>query len=530
MMTLQKQQGFLTIVTVVLIVIIGFVAISIAYVISRSAISTSNFQSASRAFFLAESGLEQATRALLLPTIASRNSCNGLSISNSSMSGGTYTITATGPFKSPAPATTLNGALTNSATTIPVASTTGYQSAGRIMIDRELINYTATDATDFLNATRGIDNSTAAAHASGTAVGQYQCSLTSSGGAPTLTPANPGDPGGIQTVNENIQLQEAWAVGNKPGVSTFTLTHWNNPTEISWTNASVASASAVTLTSITMLSYDDIWAVGNSRTFVHWDGSTWTAQTPAAIPNVTMNGIFCNASNDCHAVGQNSGGALLAHWDGSSWSRIVPSNSSGNNLNSVHCDASNDCWAVGSATGNKLYQWNGSAWAGIVVGALAGFNFNGVFCNSSTDCWAVGSGNIFGRKNGASWADASVTERGSIPSDTYNSVYCVGPSDCWAVGNTNAGNDLFVHWNGTSWSRDSSNPSPVVNLNGVACANTNDCWAVGASSGGQGTFFHWNGTSWVNVAVSGMPNVRMNSVAIIGPSSQPWSNWSENFS
>src|SRR5260221_36374 len=110
MITLQKQQGFLTIVTVILIVIMGFVAISIAYVVSRSAMSTSNFQSANRALFLAESGLEQATRALLLPTIASRNKCSGLSISNSSISGGTFTVTATGPFSSPAPATTLNGA------------------------------------------------------------------------------------------------------------------------------------------------------------------------------------------------------------------------------------------------------------------------------------------------------------------------------------------------------------------------------------------------------------------------------------
>jgi photosystem II stability/assembly factor-like uncharacterized protein len=396
------------------------------------------------------------------------------------------------------------------------------------MIDRELINYTAINATNFLNATRGVDNSTAAAHASGAPVGQYQCRLSSSGGVPTLTPANPGDPGGIRVLNQTIQLQEAWAVGNKPATNNFTFIHWNNPTEVAWSNSSVASASAVNLNSISMLSYADGWAVGANRTFVRWNGNTWTSQTPAAIPNVTMNGIYCNASNDCHAVGDRSGGnPTFARWNGISWSALSPSNGTNVNLESVHCDASNDCWAVGG--GSAFYQWNGAGWTGVNV-TLSGATFNGVFCNSSTDCWAVGATNIFGRKNGASWANASVTERGNIPSTQYNGIYCVGPSDCWAVGNANSSNNLFAHWNGTSWTRDTSNPTPVVNLLSVACMNTNDCWAVGAASGTQGTFFHWNGTSWTNIATSGMPNVQMNSVAVIGPNNQPWSIWSENFS
>lgn len=530
MISLHNQRGFLTIITVILIVIISFLAVSIAYLFSNSASSTSNFQSANQALYLAESGLEQATRALLLPTVASRDSCTAMNITNATVNGGTYTITATAPSSAPSPPTTISGALTSSATTIPVGSTTGYQSAGRIMIDRELINYTAVNSTNFLNATRGVDSSTAATHASGTAVGQYQCNLTSSGGAPTLTPANPGDPGGARTLNEAVQLQEAWAVGNKPAASTFTFIHWNNPTEVAWTNASVASASSVNLNSISMISYDDGWAVGASRRFVHWDGSTWTSQTPAGIPNTTMNSVYCNASNDCHAVGQNSGGALMGRWNGTSWTRIVPSSSSNNSLNSVHCDSSSDCWAVGTSTGNKFYRWTGAAWAGVVVGGLTGFTFNGVFCNSSTDCWAVGANNTFARKNGATWANATATEKGSIPSAQYNGIYCVSPSDCWAVGNTNAAKNLFVHWNGTSWVRDASNPTPVVNLTEVACANTDDCWAVGAASSSQGTFFHWNGTSWSNFTVSGMPNAQLNGIAIIAPNSQPWSVWSENFS
>lgn len=532
MITINRQQGYLTIVTVILIAIMGFIAVAMAYVFSNSASSTNNYQEASSALYLADSALEQATRALLLPKVGSRVACSGLTITNSAVGDGIYTVTAAGPFDTPSHATTLNTALTATATTIPVVSTTGYQSSGRIMVDRELINYTAVDATDFLNATRGVDGSTAVIHALATPVGQYQCNLSATGGVPTITPANPGDPGGIRKLNENIQLQDSWAVGNKPGTNNFTFIRWNNPTELAWNNASVASASAVNLNSISMLSYADGWAVGANGTFMHWDGNTWTPQNPATVPNVTLQSIYCNSSNDCQAVGQKSGSSpAIAHWNGAIWTSFIPINASGNNLLSVRCDASNDCWAVGDNAGNKFYQWNGTTWITVIVGTLSGFTFNSVYCNSSTDCWAVGSNDIFARKNGTSWANASVTERGTIPSAIYNSVFCNSSADCWAVGNSNSAKDLFVHWNGTNWSRDTSNPTPVVNLNEVKCANTNDCWAVGAASGGQPTFVHWDGTSWTTFTVSGLPNVNLISLSMImGPSSQPWSNWTENFS
>lgn len=528
MILLNKQKGFLTIVTVILIVIMSFLAVSIAYVSSNSAFSTSNFQQASRALYLAESGLEQATRALLLPTIATRSACNGLNISNSSVAGGTFTVTATGPTAAPSPGTTLSSAISNTDTTIPVVSTSGYPTSGRIMIDREFINYTATNSTNFLNATRGIDSTTAASHTSNTAVGQYQCQLTATGGSPTISYTNPGDPGGVRIINETVQLQEAWAVGNTPSLN-FNFAHFNNPTELTWTNAPVTSLSAININSISMISYDDGWAVGSARTFLHWNGNTWVAQTPATIPNVAINSVYCNASNDCHAVGANSSGAMLAHWNGSSWSRITPTNSANTTLTSVHCDSPSDCWAVGNNTGNRFYQWNGTTWTGVNV-SLSAFTYNQVFCNSSTDCWAVGANNTFARKNGATWANATATERGTIPSAVYNGLYCVSPSDCWAVGNTNASATLIVHWNGTTWARYTPNPTPAVNLMEVACANTNDCWAVGNVTASQGSFFHWNGSTWVNVAVSGIANARLNSIAIISPNSQPWSIWAENFS
>lgn len=61
--------------------------------------------------------------------------------------------------------TNLDGALTDSATTITVDSTTGFPTTDSvIVIGSERIFYTGTTATTFTGCTRGYDDSTAAAH------------------------------------------------------------------------------------------------------------------------------------------------------------------------------------------------------------------------------------------------------------------------------------------------------------------------------------------------------------------------------
>ena len=72
--------------------------------------------------------------------------------------------------------TTLNGALLadtagtgGSGTAITVVSTTGFPSAGTILIDNELITYTSTNATNFLGITRGTNGTATAGTSNGQA-------------------------------------------------------------------------------------------------------------------------------------------------------------------------------------------------------------------------------------------------------------------------------------------------------------------------------------------------------------------------
>jgi hypothetical protein len=64
-------------------------------------------------------------------------------------------------------ATTLDGALNNSATTITVVSTSGFPTRGSVAVGNEIVTYTGTSATTFTGVTRGAGGTSAVSHPSG---------------------------------------------------------------------------------------------------------------------------------------------------------------------------------------------------------------------------------------------------------------------------------------------------------------------------------------------------------------------------
>jgi hypothetical protein len=82
--------------------------------------------------------------------------------------------------------TNLDGALTDSATTVTVNSTTGFDSTGTIFIGNEQITYTGTSSTTFTGAIRGANDTTAAAHSDDTQVAQFE-----QGGVPQYVSRTP---------------------------------------------------------------------------------------------------------------------------------------------------------------------------------------------------------------------------------------------------------------------------------------------------------------------------------------------------
>ena len=82
--------------------------------------------------------------------------------------------------------TTTSTTHTDSVTTITVSSTSGFDSAGTIVIANESITYTGTTSTTFTGCTRGAASTTAASIASGVTVGQFD-----NGGVPEYVVRTP---------------------------------------------------------------------------------------------------------------------------------------------------------------------------------------------------------------------------------------------------------------------------------------------------------------------------------------------------
>ena len=525
----KSQHGFLALLAVILIVIIGTIGAMVSTMFFDVSQGSAFTYQADSALYLAESGLEHATHKLLEPTVADRLTCSGLSIGPISQGNGTYSVSSDGTPNFVSSPTALSSALTAIATSIPVISTTGYASSGRIMIDGEFINYTSVSSTSFNNVTRGVDSTIAAAHVSGAIVSQYQCALTSLGGVPNLT-----SPAGKRTLTGNATLQFGLAMGDASG-GNVTIAAWNESTEATWNNLSTNIGSSVKLLGADFNSYADGWLVGSGGSFVHWGGSI--ANTSFSSSNTgsttTIQAVRCNSKNDCHAVGNfessDSLDAIFNWTGGTQWQEVTLANTAANkstNYKSIDCDSTSDCWAVGNS--KFFFHWNGTTWTSITQTLTVGSYFS-VYCNSATDCWAVGNDNTFARlTSGTTWTDSATT----LPSVKYNSIFCNASNDCWAVGDVSGGQDVIAHWNGTAWSQNASNPTPIANLNSVECFNTNDCWSVGSSNTGTNpAFVHWDGTSWTQftgMANGALPTGKaLQAVILIGPHTKPMSNWNE---
>ena len=117
----------------------------------------------------------------------------------------------------PAAITELSSAMTSSVATATVASTTGYPSAGTILIDNEAMFYTGTTATTFTGLTRGVFGTTAAAHTSGKAVDVNFLTASNSESTMPVMSVNSAGNVGINTPGSEYNLHICPAPGSDIG-------------------------------------------------------------------------------------------------------------------------------------------------------------------------------------------------------------------------------------------------------------------------------------------------------------------------
>ena len=555
---LERQRGASLLAVIFLIVVVAFFGtVAVSLVATQSFTSVNEMQS-TQALYVAEAGLERAISYLLGPTLADRTTCAGLPGAATSLNPGQFqlNIEAGSPFYSAAATTIPAGGITSGQTTIPVVSTVNYAPFGRIMIDRELIDYTGTTANSFTGALRGRDGTLAASHIAATRVGQSQCTVTSTGGVPDLTTAARGR----RVERAGIQLQEAWAVGDN-GV----ILRWNG---LNWV---LFATTNTPLRGVSMDSYANGWAVGDApggagtRSQVRrwnpdgtpaWDLSILANQPPNEA-TVSLNAVQVLSHNEAWAVGNDRGGppnsVLILHWNGAGWTFF-------DSFRNQHLyalsmiDVDNDGradngWAAGNRRGcinpgPTILRWNGVNWDCPTAGVLPNTgdqHLRGISMVSAAEGWAVGDrrgcgnpGPTFLRYTAGAWRCPTAVE---IPAPVANQadvdlygITMLSANDGWAVGATGGGGGAtcptnrarILQWDGVTWG---CVPSPInQSLRAVACATTNDCWAVGDA----GSIVHWDGNAWTVHPQSGVVTTQnLLSVHIIGPRGRPQAVWRE---
>ena len=173
-----------------------------------------------------------------------------------------------------------------------------------------------------------------------------------------------------------VSARNIWTVGfSSNGVYGHTLIeHWDG---MNWSVITSPNPGAAGngLIGVTVLSASNIWAVGaysntgnvgSDQTLIdHWDGTSWSI---VSSPNVASSGndlvsVSAVSANNIWAVGNSfnsktfSGKTLIEHWNGTRWSIVSSPNvgSEGNILNGVtNVPGTSDAWTVG------FYQSNGT--------------------------------------------------------------------------------------------------------------------------------------------------------------------------
>lgn len=251
-----------------------------------------------------------------------------------------------------------------------------------------------------------------------------------------------------------ISTDDVWAVGEGGLIEHWDGANWTvaaNPAATGWSGS---------LTAVSAVSASDIWAVGRLYPSTgpvqgfteHWNGSSWAAVSSPTVgaDNVTLTSVSTISSNDVWAVGyvQPTSGPyqpLIEHWDGSSWSIVTCPNPDPANaviLHSVAAAAANDVWAVGEDDGTHVSaaveHWDGTGWSIVSMPAppnVTDVSPTAVAVVSSTDVWTVGGAGtgapLAEHWDGTSWSSVPIPNN---QIDQLIGIAVVSASDVWAVG------------------------------------------------------------------------------------------------
>lgn len=464
---MKKQAGFLNILTVGIVIIMGLLSAALVNMIMSSNEASINIQAGNRAYDLANAAVEVGLNELKTnPAI-----CTGALQVQTPLTTGEYQYSCL-PYLQE---TTLNGAILNTATSLTLSNATGFAPFGYIGIEREIIYYNSVSGNVLSGLRRGMQGTTAAGHASLVTVAQNEFVVTGQGAAPSIA-----SPSGFVTIQRAaIRTGDLFAADTQGVIYSYNGTSWTQTTSVTTANQ---------INGISCSGSTDCWGVGNGGNFYRYVGPTWATSgltwTTSTVGALNVNSVSCSNASNCIAVGDRTGnnaGRAYAYngttWSASSVAASGPATGNGD-FNAISCAAANNCWAGNSAT--DMYPYTG-AWG---TGSSRTQPVTGLSCASTTSCQGVSSNRATFSYNGT-WSN-NITPNGTIAGENFTVISC--PTTTYCVASSTRPR-TYVYTG--DW-------GALVSITPPAAINRLSCLAAGNCVGGgtTGQFYSFNGTTW----------------------------------
>jgi len=211
------------------------------------------------------------------------------------------------------------------------------------------------------------------------------------------------------------------------------------------------------LMGVSALDRNDVWAVGQQGTVIHFDGQSWR-RVDAGVTG-WVEAVKAFAWNDVWAGGEDG----VMHWDGTTWTHVDTGVFGW--VIEIAGSAPDDLWV--SSTSNEIAHYRGpvAGWAVTPSNTNAGYPSD-LFSFAPDQAWAAGDSGYLRRWNGQTWSQPAQS-----PFETY-SVWGATPDDVWLGGTMGA----IYRWNGQTFARTQLD-LPWL-MNGLWGSSARDVWGL----------------------------------------------------
>ncbi len=199
---------------------------------------------------------------------------------------------------------------------------------------------------------------------------------------------------------------------------------------------SMQSGVSVPLRGIWGSSATDVYAVGDSGTVLHYNGTDWSETNASAGITEDLRDVWGAASDDIYAIGFSG---VVLHYDGSTWKHL--SSSVNNDLYGIWGNSSSSIYISGS--NGLILFYNGSQFE--IMRTPSSADLTGIWGSSADNVFAVGENGTIFQYDGSTWSEFENTDT----TEDLKAVWGTSETDVFAAGLSGT----ILHYGGNSWSK-----------------------------------------------------------------------------